>query len=261
MLTEEADTSIKSSALVLNKQTSRRFSEETLRSQKNYVTRVESSDNVREVMSSGSREDLRKRLKMFNDTEGELKTKSANRLTNIIAKIDRILSNSSRPNYDVEANRLEADREAARVVPYVPPLFSTFEDHSSESKSTEIFEMVSLNRRNYDKRKSKSARVEATLRTSRAEAGRAFSDGVVNLKGRGRDREVWNSGKFQERKMEKREERGDSSGESAGTYVVEIGGNQDEMIGESESSVRSDATFVVENEKVKAPVPKPRKKV
>ncbi|XP_015123606.1 jouberin [Diachasma alloeum] len=263
MLNEDGDLSVKSGSVIGNKlNSSRRFSEETLRSQKNYVMRAESSENARDT-SNGSREDLRKRLKIFNETEGELKTKSANRLTNIIAKIDRILSNSSKSNYDVEANRLGVPmEEVSRVIPYVPPLFSTFEDNSSESKSSEIFEMMSLNRKNFEKSKSKSARIETTFRTSEEEVGRAFSDGIVNCRGRIRGtREPWNTGNYRiDKERQDKEERRESSGDSGETYVVEIDENREEMRVESQSSVRSDATFVVENEKIKPPVPKPRRR-
>ncbi|XP_063976623.1 jouberin-like [Diachasmimorpha longicaudata] len=260
MLNEEGELSVTSGSVNGNKLNSgRRFSGETLRSQKNFPMRAEGVGNVRRS-SNGSREDLRKRLKIFNETEGELKTRSANRLTNIIAKIDRILSNSSKSNYDVEANRLEVPVEDVpmRTIPYVPPLFSTFDDHSSESKSTDVFEMMSFDRKNYEKCRSKSARVETTFKASEEEVGRALSDGIVNS--RGRTREPWRTENREINKERWQEDRRESSGGSGGTYVVDIDENQEEMRGESENSVRSDATFVVENERIKPPVPKPRRK-
>lgn len=228
---------------------------------------------------NNEREDLRSRLKMFNTSEGLLKTKSANRLTGIIAKIDRILSNSgtaSKSTYDIEANRIETLHERVfpreqlhPTIPYVPPLFSTFED-TSGSKS-ELIELIDLreDKTRSKRRKPKSAQHRKTS-GRHDEPHKTLSDGAITSRnksfangGRIFESSPWTTtntiGDFKNSEIacSYREKRDDnSSADSAGTYVVD---KSDGGKFESESSIRSDVTFVIESERPK-PVPKPRKK-
>lgn len=284
---------------------SARLSTQRLSHRKSYDSmKLESKENLG-IMNSDSREDLRSRLKLFNDSERQLKSRSTNRLSSIIAKIDKILSNSHSHNsvtrtlYDIEANRTEdlglesphysdyhnPNHHQEKVMPYVPPLFSTLEDNSTSGSRSETFEMIDLHnsRRHSDvnKIKSKSARSQTRHSLTHHDDDiddKIMSDGaaynnrrlktvsekvetrswtkirVKDLKGNRNKNEDKDSNDVELGQGVCRDERHESSPESGGTYVVD---KNDDVNIESESSVRSDVTFVIESEK---PVPKPRKK-
>ncbi|XP_057329039.1 jouberin-like [Microplitis mediator] len=286
---------------------SARLSTQRLSHRKSYDSmKLESKENLG-IMNSDSREDLRSRLKLFNDSEQQLKSRSTNRLSSIIAKIDKILSNSNshsavtRTLYDIEANRTEdlglesphysdyhnPNHHQEKVMPYVPPLFSTLEDNSTSGSRSETFEMIDLHnsrrhsgKKNVKKIKSKSARSQTRHSLTHHDDdidNKTMSDGaaynrrlktvsekvetrswtnirVKDLKGNRNRDEDKDSNDVELGQGICRDERHESSPESGGTYVVD---KNDDVNIESESSVRSDVTFVIESEK---PVPKPRKK-
>lgn len=70
-------------------------------------SRLSQKYNPVESFSSvfSDKEDAKTRLRRLNETEQTLKSRSANRLYNIIEKIDRILSNTSRSSGDLESGR------------------------------------------------------------------------------------------------------------------------------------------------------------
>ncbi|XP_044001616.1 jouberin-like [Aphidius gifuensis] len=239
------------------------------------------------------RQNLKLRMKIFNDANEPLKTKSANRLTSIIAKIDRILSNNStaKLSYDIEANRFNKsietiskfvdkgqqfddkysrfvdDEESNILTPYVPPLFSTFEGNSVNSTSdsrTEIIEMKNLERIKHTnkKGKSKSAREKILINDYYQDDEREinFSDGIVQMKNKKKLTDNNFSKKTLLTRVEgKKNLTRESRSNSAGTYIVDVDDDDKKNIDESDDSIKSNVTFVIENEKAKKPVPKPRR--
>ncbi|KAH0554042.1 jouberin-like [Cotesia glomerata] len=283
-----------------------RFTAPRLSHRKSYDSmKLESKENFG-IMNNDSREDLRSRLKLFNDSERQFKTRSTNRLSSIIAKIDKILSNShnqsatTRTLYDIKANGIRGlevdsphylDHRQEKVMPYVPPLFSTLEDNSTSGSRSEIFEMTDLNNSNFNiyshniekniKCKSSRSYKRASIPNNEDVDSKTMSDGAycnrrrlktvservltgswanIRVKDLKETRNRGDRGKFRDShdlelgQGDFRDERHESSPESGGTYVLD---KHDDVHIESESSVRSDVTFVIESEK---PVPKPRKK-
>ncbi|XP_034947679.1 jouberin-like [Chelonus insularis] len=227
-----------------------------------------------------SREDLRLRLKMYHEHEQELKSKSTNKLSGIIAKIDRMLSHSPsipRSSYDIEVNKLEDTLDSVQSPKLkslkksknISSLSSTFKDKLTPSLETETIEMENLSKRHSKMRKRSKSRHKRNSFSSKNQ-----TDNLKNVlpdntkrdyhrKSRKRTTKSSCRARDQMKEIQERENRMHESSEgSGGTYTVDIdktpkSDRSDDARGESGSSVRSNVTFIIEKEK---PVAKPRKK-
>ncbi|XP_015431262.1 PREDICTED: jouberin-like [Dufourea novaeangliae] len=173
---------------------------------------VDESSNKVLLEKDSKRTDTKMKLLRLNETEATMKSRSANRLYNIIEKIDRILSNTSRSSGDIESGRnhtftkeTSKDRiftiqneniERRRTKTRKNKSFaywsgedhsnSYFESSTASSVKPEVMELERLGRTkagdSNTKKRSQSANVSKSNGIHEDDAMKHFSDSTANYR-------------------------------------------------------------------------------
>lgn len=215
--------------------------------------------NIFQDEGNGKYESAKLKLRRLRETEEQLKSRSTSRLYNIIEKIDRILSNTSRSSNDLESgqnvifkdqdvdrNKFTAsfnqdDKEKEKVKPKkLSTTRNSNADRSSsyfESSSTsydgketiemKTFHVLNENDSDFDGGRSKSAKDSRRSKIVRDNTPKTFSDGAtysrrtrVSRKDISDDR-IGQSDFVIAQEVHELKITSSSSPESAGTYIVE----------------------------------------
>ncbi|KAK2584927.1 hypothetical protein KPH14_002522 [Odynerus spinipes] len=206
------------------------------------------------------------KLRQLKETEQQLKSRSTSRLYNIIEKIDRILSNTSRSSNDVESGHSFVSRDQERDKSRVLTDFnetdnkrekiksrksrlarnvdrsSSYVDSSSTSydgkqvMELKTFHVLKENEAGRDQRRSRSAKTARSSKILQDNTPTTFSDGMANCrKSRERRKGISNT-------VESTFIRGDRSDPPDSVMVREVQGPKIN----SSSSPESSGTYVVE---------------
>ncbi|KAI4493197.1 hypothetical protein M0802_009614 [Mischocyttarus mexicanus] len=192
-------------------------------------------------------ESAKLKLQRLKETEEQLKSRSTNRLYNIIEKIDRILSNTSRSSNDLESgqsyvskdqdnNRNKLSKKLSSVKDYiVDHRSSSYNETSSlsyddkERIELKTFHVLKENYSNldFDGRRSKSAKDSRRSKIVQENTPKIFSDGAQSSRrSRVFRKEISDNRSDSLNSVSKQEVHeskiiSSTSPESAGTYVVE----------------------------------------
>nr|XP_050860903.1 jouberin-like isoform X1 [Vespula vulgaris]XP_050860904.1 jouberin-like isoform X1 [Vespula vulgaris] len=215
--------------------------------------------NIFQDEENGKYESAKLKLRRLKETEEQLKSRSTSRLYNIIEKIDRILSNTSRSSNDLESGQNflfkdqdkdknkfsmsfnQDDKKKEKIkLRKLSSLKNSNVDHSSsyiesssmsydgkETIEMKTFHVLKENESDFNERRSKSAKDSTRSKIVRENTPKTFSDGAVNSRRNRVFRKEMSDDHFSpsdfviSQEVHELKITSSSSPESAGTYVVE----------------------------------------